>query len=173
MSPLDKITMRINYDQGDDTLHIEFVADPGDPIVRDVSHGWNIHIAYGKERIVSITILNARQDGYWPFENTDELLRLAKAYQARTYHDIHHVLAVIPIQDHLLYLRFDNKAMRVFDMRPYLDKSDFQALKEPTLFQQAYVSAGTVCWPGNIDIAAETLYDRSAPVWCGAAKVGI
>ncbi len=29
------------------------------------------------------------------------------------------------------------------------------------VFEQAYVLAGTVNWPGNIDIAPETLYERS------------
>lgn len=153
--------MRINYDKGDDILHIEFVAAP---IIREVSHGWNINIAYGTERIVSITILNAQQDGYWPLENLDELLRLSEAYQASTYNDIHYVLAVIPTRDYMLYLKFDNHTMRVFDMTPYLDKGVFKPLKAAHLFQQAYVSGGTVCWPGNIDIAPETLYDRSSPV---------
>lgn len=152
--------MRINYDKGDDILFIEFAVDP---IVRDVSHNRNINIAYSKEGIASLTILNAQRDGYWPIENADELLRLSEAYQASIYNDIHYVLAVIPTQNHMLYLRFDNHAMRVFDMTPYLDKGVFKALKTPHLFQQAYVSGGTVCWPGNIDITPETLYARSSP----------
>ena len=31
-------------------------------------------------------------------------------------------------------------------------------------FGQAYVAFDTVCWPGNLDIAPETLYDRSVMV---------
>ncbi len=31
-------------------------------------------------------------------------------------------------------------------------------------FRQARVEHGTVVWPGNIDIAPETLYDRSEPL---------
>ncbi len=31
-------------------------------------------------------------------------------------------------------------------------------------FTKASVEYGTVVWPGNIDIAPETLYDRSLPV---------
>jgi hypothetical protein len=31
------------------------------------------------------------------------------------------------------------------------------------MFKQAYVAYDTVCWPGNLDIAPETLYDRSRP----------
>ncbi|MFH1076151.1 MAG: DUF2442 domain-containing protein [Pseudomonadota bacterium] len=29
---------------------------------------------------------------------------------------------------------------------------------------QAYVALDTVCWPGDLDIAPETLYDRSVPL---------
>lgn len=28
---------------------------------------------------------------------------------------------------------------------------------------QAFVALDTVCWPGDLDIAPETLYDRSIP----------
>jgi hypothetical protein len=31
------------------------------------------------------------------------------------------------------------------------------------LFNQAFVALGTVCWPGDLDIAPATLYDRSVP----------
>jgi len=60
-----------------------------------------------------------------------------------------------------LELKFNTGETRIFDARPYLDKGAFQRLKDPALFQQAYVGFDTVCWPGNLDIAPETLYDRS------------
>ena len=46
-------------------------------------------------------------------------------------------------------------------MRPYLDKGVFRRLHDITLFKQAYIAFDTVCWPGNLDISPETLYDRS------------
>jgi hypothetical protein len=36
-------------------------------------------------------------------------------------------------------------------------------LQDIALFKQAFVSLDTVCWPGDLDIAPETLYDRSVP----------
>lgn len=63
--------------------------------------------------------------------------------------------------DHTLILDFENGERRVFDMRPYLDKKPFVRIKDAALFAQARVEYGTVVWPGNIDIAPETLYDRS------------
>ena len=63
-----------------------------------------------------------------------------------------------------LLLVFENGEKRVFDMSPYMDKKPFVQLKGSPLFAKAFVDYGTVVWPGNIDIAPETLYDRSRPV---------
>jgi hypothetical protein len=63
-----------------------------------------------------------------------------------------------------LELKFNTGETRLFDARPYLDKGVFQQLKDPELFKLAYVDFNTVCWPGNLDIAPETLYDRSRVV---------
>ncbi len=65
--------------------------------------------------------------------------------------------------DYMLYLEFENGEKRVFDMSPYMDKKPFVQLKGSSLFAMATVDYGTVVWPGNIDIAPETLYDRSRP----------
>jgi hypothetical protein len=37
-------------------------------------------------------------------------------------------------------------------------------LQDIDLFNQAFVALDTVCWPGDLDIAPETLYDRSVPL---------
>jgi len=63
--------------------------------------------------------------------------------------------------DYMLELKFSTGETRLFDARPYLDKGVFTRLKDPAMFKQAYVAFDTVCWPGNLDIAPETLYDRS------------
>lgn len=63
-----------------------------------------------------------------------------------------------------LELKFNTGETRIFDARPYLEKGVFQRLKDPMLFQQAYIAFDTVCWPGKLDIAPETLYDRSRAV---------
>lgn len=63
----------------------------------------------------------------------------------------------------MLELEFNTGGTRVFDARPYLERGVFTRLKDPAIFKQAYVAYDTVCWPGNLDIAPETLYDRSCP----------
>ncbi|OGA48452.1 MAG: hypothetical protein A3G24_20465 [Betaproteobacteria bacterium RIFCSPLOWO2_12_FULL_62_13] len=66
--------------------------------------------------------------------------------------------------DYKLLLEFENGEMRIFDMAPYMDKKPFAQLKGSPLFGKATVDYGTVVWPGNIDIAPETLYDLSRPL---------
>ncbi|WP_020483305.1 DUF2442 domain-containing protein [Methylomonas sp. MK1] len=71
------------------------------------------------------------------------------------------VIQVLPKDNYKLELWFDNGEHRLFDMSPYLNKGVFIQLKDRSLFDQAYVGLGTVCWPGELDVAPETLYDRS------------
>jgi hypothetical protein len=74
------------------------------------------------------------------------------------------VIRVIPHDDFTLELWFDTGDHRVFDARPYLNKGVFAQLQNLQRFKQAYVALDTVCWPGEIDIAPETLYDRSVSI---------
>lgn len=74
------------------------------------------------------------------------------------------VIRVEPQTDNTLLLLFENQQKRLFDMKPYLDKKPFTKLKNIQLFMKATVAYGTVIWPGNIDIAPETLWDYSKPI---------
>ena len=74
--------------------------------------------------------------------------------------DVTHVTAT---DDYQLALEFENGECRVFNMRPYLSKRPFGPLNEIALFKLARVENGTVTWPGELDIAPETLHDKSAP----------
>jgi hypothetical protein len=71
------------------------------------------------------------------------------------------VTNVIPRDDFFLELWFNTGDHRLFDARPYLNRGVFIKLQDITLFKQAFVALDTVCWPGELDIAPETLYDRS------------
>ncbi|WP_299443922.1 DUF2442 domain-containing protein [uncultured Rhodospira sp.] len=74
------------------------------------------------------------------------------------------VQAVVPTENHHLLVTFTNGERRRFDMRPYLQHPVFKPLERPAFFALARVGYGTVVWPGEIDIAPETLYDRSVPL---------
>lgn len=73
------------------------------------------------------------------------------------------VVSVVAQKDHTLLIVFENGEKRCFDMKPLLDKKPFSRLKDLPLFMKATVAYGTVVWPGNIDIAPETLWDKSEP----------
>ncbi len=73
------------------------------------------------------------------------------------------VTQVKVLSDYRLHLEFENGEHRIFDMAPYMDKLPFVRLKGTSLFALAKIDYGTVVWPGNIDIAPETLYDKSEP----------
>jgi hypothetical protein len=60
-----------------------------------------------------------------------------------------------------LALTFSNGEKRRFDMRPYLHLPIYRRLENPAFFALARVDYGTVVWPGEIDIAPETLYELS------------
>lgn len=74
------------------------------------------------------------------------------------------IVNVLPREDYKLELWFNTGDHRLFDMSPYLEKGVFQRLKNLAEFKKAYVGFGTVCWPGHLDIAPETLFDRSIPL---------
>jgi hypothetical protein len=76
------------------------------------------------------------------------------------------LLDIISVQtrnDHTLELVFENGEKRIFDMSPFFEKKPFTRLEKSPLFFRAAVAYGTVVWPGNIDIAPETLWACSVP----------
>jgi hypothetical protein len=74
------------------------------------------------------------------------------------------VVSVEASADYKLRLQFENGEKRIFDMSPYMKKKPFVQLENSPLFTKAFIDYGTVVWPGNIDIAPETLYEHSQPV---------
>ena len=73
------------------------------------------------------------------------------------------VIRVVATADHQLQLEFENGENRVFDMRPCLSKRPFGPLNDIAIFKLARVENGAVVWPGDLDVAPETLYEKSAP----------
>lgn len=74
------------------------------------------------------------------------------------------VKSVKTTPDFGLLLTFNSGERQRFDMRPYLHYPVFRRLENLGFFSLAYVDYGTVVWPGNIDIAPETLFDCSVPI---------
>ncbi|KJV09994.1 hypothetical protein VZ95_07850 [Elstera litoralis] len=74
------------------------------------------------------------------------------------------VLHVSVLPDFILRLDYANGEQRQFDMKPLLQMSPWNRIAAPERFEKAYIDYGTVVWPGNIDIAPETLYADSIPL---------
>jgi hypothetical protein len=74
------------------------------------------------------------------------------------------IVSVVPTKDYQLDLEFKNGERRRFDMRPLLAIKPWNRISSLNLFERARVVYGTVVWPGEIDIAPETLYDDSIPL---------
>ena len=59
---------------------------------------------------------------------------------------------------------FTNDEVRVFDVKPYLEKGIFRELKDPKRFLTARVCMGTVQWQNGQDFCPDTLYEESLAI---------
>ena len=75
-----------------------------------------------------------------------------------------HVKQVRPLEDYQLEVIFENGEQRLFNMKPYLQKGVFVRLQNRAVFRSARVVAGSVEWPGELDLSYDTLYLESQPM---------
>lgn len=75
-----------------------------------------------------------------------------------------YVRLVRPLGDYRLELVFENGERRIFDVKPYLEYGVFKRLQNQATFRGVRVIAGSVEWPGEIDLSYDTLYVESQPV---------
>ncbi len=74
-----------------------------------------------------------------------------------------YVKQVRPLEDYQLELIFENGEQRIFDVKPYLHRGVFVRLQNLAAFQAVRVVAGSVEWPGELDLSYDTLYLESQP----------
>jgi hypothetical protein len=81
-----------------------------------------------------------------------------------------YVKHVRPLDDYQLEMVFENGERRLFDVKPYLQRGLFVRLQNRAAFQAARVVAGSVEWPGDLDLSYDTLYLESRPIATPAAS---
>ncbi|MDR0306804.1 MAG: DUF2442 domain-containing protein [Chitinispirillales bacterium] len=69
------------------------------------------------------------------------------------------------LDNYELELTFENKEVRVFDVKPYLNTGVFSKLKDLDFFKMVKVSFDTIEWPNGIDLDPEVLYKKSKPIF--------
>ena len=76
-------------------------------------------------------------------------------------------VAVVPNDDYTLTLTFTNGEVRVYDMKPWLDKGVFRELQNIGYFRCVHIDRagfGTVEWSHEQDVCPDMLYEKSVPV---------
>jgi Protein of unknown function (DUF2442) len=71
---------------------------------------------------------------------------------------------VIPQENYLLLLTFENGEKRQFDLKPYLDFGIFQELKDLKLFKTVKTSFDSIEWDNEADLDPELLYQKSIKI---------
>jgi len=70
------------------------------------------------------------------------------------------VTNVIPSDDYVLRIDFDNGERGTLDMKPFLGFGIFQRLKDLNAFKRVRVSFDTVEWDFGIDLDPEFIYEK-------------
>jgi hypothetical protein len=68
---------------------------------------------------------------------------------------------VKPLSDYRLELTFENKEIKIFDVKPYLNTGLFKTLKDDNYFKMVKVSYDSIEWPNGVDLDPEVLYEKS------------
>jgi hypothetical protein len=86
-------------------------------------------------------------------------LNLCHKREVVMYYDLKEIRV---LDGYKIFIRFEDEKQGTVDLSDIINRGGvFSKLKDRTIFQQAYVNKewSALCWPGDIDIAPETLYE--------------
>jgi hypothetical protein len=68
---------------------------------------------------------------------------------------------VKPNTNYTLILTFNNKEVKIFDVKPYLETGIFKELKDESKFNSVCPFLGSIQWKDGQDLCPDTLYLES------------
>ena len=72
---------------------------------------------------------------------------------------LHQVVKAEQVDDRHVRVSFENGAVGIFDCSPYFKDDYWGALRNPAFFGQVRAECGTLCWPNDIDIDPEEIWE--------------
>jgi hypothetical protein len=73
--------------------------------------------------------------------------------------------------DYTLTLTFTNGVVKIFDVKPYLDKGIFGELKDRSKFNAVKPFLGSIQWSGGQDFCPDTLYLDGVVISADEARI--
>ena len=70
------------------------------------------------------------------------------------------VKSVVPTDDYVLKIVFDNGEYGTLDIKPFLNFGVFRRLQDQNVFKRVKVSFDTIEWDGGIDLDPEFIYKQ-------------
>lgn len=67
------------------------------------------------------------------------------------------IIKAVPLDDYRIEIVSSSGVSGVFDVKPYLRGSAFQALRDPGYFAQVRPAHHGIAWPGEQDFSADTI----------------
>ena len=72
------------------------------------------------------------------------------------------VTGVRPLDNLMLWVRFNNGEARLFDCASVVSSPVFEPLRDPAVFKNVYIDYGVPVWnDGDIDLAPDYIYENS------------
>jgi hypothetical protein len=76
---------------------------------------------------------------------------------------LHQVITAEPVDDKRVRVSFENGVQGLFDCSSYMTDRYCDSLNNPSIFRQVRVECGTLCWPNDIDIDLEEVWEFCTP----------
>jgi len=77
---------------------------------------------------------------------------------------------VIPKDNYILEITFDNGEVKLFDVKPYIQGEWYSQLADYSYFKSVSVDGFTVAWANGQDICPDELYDLSKWIFIDIKK---